>query len=108
LTTQNILYNLFVRYLVVKPVCVNAAKSKCILRESKPGSKILSDNLGDGVIIDYDTYFHQNCLAKEKQHIIFTFMFMLVVSAILTRNERHLACLHDRNKSGFFGGPAFI
>jgi len=21
---------------------------------------------------------------------------------------RHLGCLHDQNKSGFFGGPAFI
>jgi len=22
--------------------------------------------------------------------------------------NQHLACLHDQNKSGFFGGPAFI
>jgi len=22
--------------------------------------------------------------------------------------ETHLACLHDQNKSGFFGGPAFF
>jgi len=21
--------------------------------------------------------------------------------------EKHLACLHDQNKNGFFGGPAF-
>jgi len=23
-------------------------------------------------------------------------------------NKRQLACLYDQNKSGFFGGPAFI
>jgi len=24
------------------------------------------------------------------------------------KNHSYIACLHDKNKSGFFGGPAFI
>jgi len=29
-------------------------------------------------------------------------------NAEMTSHRVQLACLHDQNKSGFFGGPAFI
>jgi len=49
------------------------------------------------------TEFYSSCISTVRR-----FIYCIVITDHINKSKSYLTSLHDQNKSGFFGGPAFI